>query len=119
MSFKTCKQCARVWASREEFFGDRALVLSGCQVETDRPAGSVLLFDHKAPGCGTTLAVSVKELADLYAGPVYKVNWAPSAKCPQHCFNPQDLEPCPAQCASAFVREILQAVRKLKAAGGK
>lgn len=113
MSFKTCRQCARSWASREEFLGDPALALSGCQVETDRPAGSVLLFDHRAAGCGTTLAIPVRDFADLYAGAVHKVNWAPSAKCPRLCFDPQNLERCPAQCASAYVREILQAVRKL------
>ena len=113
MSFRTCRQCGQQWASREVFLADPALRLSGCQVETDRPRSSALLFDHRVPGCGTTIALPVSALADLYAGAVHKVNWAPSAKCPRLCFDPQNLERCPAECASAFVREILQAVRRM------
>lgn len=116
MVFMVCTQCGRRWVSRDEFLADPAVRLSGCQVETDRPRGSAILFDHKAPGCGTTIAVPVNTFTDLYHGPDHKVNWAPSAKCLKMCFDPQNLETCPAQCASAFVREILQVVRRLSAA---
>ena len=112
MSFRFCKQCGREWADRAAFLADPAVVLSGCQMDTRRPGSSVLVFDHRAPGCGTTIAVPADAFADLYAGPVHKVNWAPSAKCPGMCFDPQNLEPCPAQCASAHVRQILQVVRR-------
>ncbi len=111
MSFKSCSQCGREWADREEFLADPQLSLSGCQVETDAPPSSALLFDHQAAGCGTTLAVSIKAFDDLYDGPRHKVNWAPSAKCPGMCFDPENLEACPAECRAAYVRQILQAVR--------
>ena len=116
LSFMTCRQCGREWPERESFLADAELHLSGCQIETDAPAASAFLFDHKAPGCGTTLAVSVKAFDDLYAGPRHKVDWAPSAKCPGMCLDPENLEACPAECRSAYVRHILQAVRSL--AGG-
>lgn len=117
MSFRKCKQCGAEWASREQFFADPAVVLSGCQVDTERPRTSALLFDHKVKGCGTTIAMPVSAFSDLYSGPVHKVNWAPSAKCPRMCFDPQNFERCPAECASAFVREILVAARRVAKKG--
>ncbi len=116
MSFKRCTQCGKKWPDREGFLSDPQLKLSGCQVETDAPAGSALLFDHKAPGCGTTMAMSIKIFEDLYDGPRHKVDWAPSAKCPGMCLDPENLDACPAECRSAHVRHILQKVRAL--AGG-
>jgi hypothetical protein len=118
MNFRKCMQCGQEWASREAFLADPAVRLSGCQVDTDRPRGSAITFDHQAAGCGTTLAVPVTAFADLYSGPVYKVSWAPSAKCPKLCFDPRNFAPCEAQCSCAFVRAILQAVRSKKAAAG-
>jgi hypothetical protein len=115
MGFRKCTQCGREWADREGFLADPAVALSGCQVDTDRPRGSALLFDHKTKDCGTTIAVGIGAFSDLYAGPVHKVNWAPSAKCPRKCFDPKNLDACPAQCASAFVREVLQVIRRASA----
>lgn len=120
MSFRFCKQCRREWADRAAFLADPGLVLSGCQMDTERPAGSALLFDHKVAGCGTTIAVPVGAFEDLCRGPAHKVNWAPSAKCLKMCFDPRNLEPCPAPCSCACVREILQAVRRTpKSAAGR
>ena len=113
MPFRRCSQCDHRWTSREAFLADPAVSLSGCQVDTDHPKSSALLFDHKLKSCGTTIAIPVRLLTDLYSGPVHKVNWAPSAKCPRKCFDPKNLESCPAECASAFVREILQVVRRM------
>jgi len=115
LNFMTCKQCGRVWARREDFFADEEVVLSGCQVETDHPVSSALLFDHKAGGCGTTLAVGVRQLDDLYSGPRHTVKWATSPMCPGMCFDPANTEPCDKECACAYVRGILQEVKKLSA----
>ncbi|HOX06202.1 MAG TPA: hypothetical protein PK280_07360 [Planctomycetota bacterium] len=115
MPFRKCPQCDCRWPGREAFLADPAVALSGCQVDTDNPRGSALVFDHKVAGCGTTIAIPVRHFADLYSGPVHKVNWAPSAKCPRKCFDPKNLDSCPAQCASAFVREILQSVLRITA----
>lgn len=116
MSFKRCTQCGKEWPDRDGFLADPQLRLSGCQVDTENPVGSALLFDHKTPDCGTTLAMSIKMFEDLYDGPRHKVDWAPSAKCPGMCSDPENLDPCPAECRSAHVRHVLQKVRSL--AGG-
>jgi hypothetical protein len=116
LSFVTCKQCGKEWAERDDFFADPAVVLSGCQVETERPVSSALLFDHQVAGCGTTIALGIRQLDDLYTGPRHKVDWAPSAKCHGMCFDPRNLDVCPAECRSAYVRQILREVRKLSGA---
>lgn len=110
-AFVTCTQCGRSWPGREAFLSDPAVRLSGCQVDTDQPAASALLFDHLASGCGTTMAVSVRAFADLHGGPKGKADWSKSGKCPGFCFDPRSLEPCPTECNSAYVRAVLQAVR--------
>ena len=112
MSFQTCKHCGREWSDRDAFLADAELPLTGCQVDTDAPAHSVIVFDHRAPGCGTTLTIRVTDFEDLYTGPRHKVNWAPSAKCFGLCFDPENLDRCSAECSCAYVREILQAVRE-------
>ena len=112
MNFRFCKHCGKIWPDRESFLADSELSLSGCQVETDDPARSLVLFDHRAPNCGTTLAVEVNAFDDLYDGPRHKVNWAPSAKCYGMCFDPEDLSTCPAECRNAYVREILKILRE-------
>ena len=117
MAFETCRQCRREWPDRESFLADPQVVLTGCQVDTDHPRSSAVLFDHRAPGCGTTIAVPVPALQDLYAGPRHKVNWAPSAMCPGMCFDPANLDPCPAECSVAYVRQILQEVRRARKVG--
>jgi hypothetical protein len=110
LSFRTCKQCGKEWAEREDFFADPELVLSGCQVDVEAPAVSAFLFDHKVPGCGTTLAVPVRAFDDLWDGPRHKVKWGLSAKCAGKCHDPHNLEDCSNECAAAYVRHILQII---------
>ncbi len=115
MSFTTCKGCGNEWLSREEFLADAGVVLSGCHVETGHVAASALLFDHRAAGCGTTLAMPLRHFDDLYTGARHKVNWSTSKMCPGMCFDPHNTEPCDRECACAYVRAILQEVSKLSA----
>ncbi len=113
MDFMTCKQCGKAWGERCEFFSDQTIVLSGCHMEADHPVSSALLFDHKAADCGTTIAVGVRQLDDLFTGTRHKVKWATSPMCPGMCFDPTNTEPCDKECACAYVRGILQEVKKL------
>jgi hypothetical protein len=119
LSFTTCKQCGKEWSGRDAFLADAGVALSGCQVETDHPAASALLFDHRAAGCGTTLALPLRRFDDLYTGPRHKVKWATSKLCPGMCFDPHNTEPCDKECACAYVRAILQEVRKLSGRDGE
>jgi len=118
LSYKTCKQCGKSWPDRGGFLSDPQVFLSGCQMEIEQPPASCFLFDHRAPGCGTTIAIRVSEFDELYDGPRHKVKWGLSAKCPGMCHDPVNLEPCDKECACAYVRQILQTVRGLVAAGG-
>jgi len=112
-SFVRCKQCGRAWPDRTAFLADPQVRLSGCQVETDRPEASVFLFDHRAPGCGTTIAIKLPAFDDLYAGPRHKVKWGASAKCAKKCHDPKNLEACTNPCAAAHVRQILRKVMEM------
>jgi hypothetical protein len=111
MPFASCRHCEKVWESRAAFLADAQLVLSGCQVEVERPEASVFLFDHRTAGCGTTLALDVGRFDDMYDGPRHKVKWGLSAKCARHCHDPADLGPCGNPCAADYVRQVLQRVR--------
>ena len=112
-TFVRCKQCGRDWPDRAAFLADPQVRLSGCQVETDRPEASVFLFDHRAPGCGTTIAIKLPAFDDLYAGPRHKVRWGASAKCARKCHDPKNFEICANPCAAAHVRQILRRVLEL------
>jgi len=109
MLFKECTCCNRRWLTRLEFLTDPNLKLVGYQVNFEVLELGYFLFNHDS--CGSTIAIHADLFQDLYNGPVFKVRKTHTNDCNAHCLHQNDLEPCPALCECAYVREILQVVR--------
>lgn len=108
VSFKACKICGTVWHSRDDFLNDPNISIVGYQAHFDVLSEGFFLFNHH---CRGTLSVRVKELSDLYDGPVFKERKTGLEDCPGYCLYKEELGACPAKCECAFVREIIQIVK--------
>jgi hypothetical protein len=54
----------------------------------------------------------VRDLRDLYDGPVFEQRKTGTEQCPEYCLRKEELASCPAKCECAYVREIIQLVAK-------
>jgi hypothetical protein len=108
--FKKCTSCGHLWQLRQDFLDDPATVMVGYQVNFDQLQLGLILFNHLK--CGTTLAIPAGEFKDLYNGPIYSGRLTGTEQCHEHCLHENDLEPCPEKCECAYVRDILQIVRR-------
>lgn len=111
LTFKLCPCCGHRWHDREEFLGDPTCTLIGYQRSFFALESGPFLFNHLAPGCGTTIALPAREFLDFHVGPVFEQNLYGTSECPGHCLNVHDTEPCPSKCECAFVRSVLQTVK--------
>ena len=111
MAFRACSLCGWTWESRADFLADPDVVLVGYQVVFDRLETGFFLFNHTRARCGSTLSVQAGQFTDLYAGPVFVSRLQGSPECGGHCLHTSDLQPCPAKCECAFVRDVLQVIR--------
>jgi hypothetical protein len=109
LPFKRCPLCGFIWNFRADFLEDPDLLLIGYQPSFKALVAGLFLFNHR---CKATLAVKALDFHDLYTGPVFAVKATGSAQCPGHCLHRDDLEPCPTECECAYVRELLQIVRR-------
>jgi hypothetical protein len=107
---KRCTCCGHVWPTRAALLGDPQLEIIGYQANFDDLLLGLLLFNHSA--CGSTIAVPAELFRDLYDGPVYSQRATGTANCPAYCLRQSELAPCLAKCECAYVREILQIVRR-------
>jgi hypothetical protein len=107
--FKACKICGTTWCARDDFLTDPDIVIVGYQVHFDALTEGIFLFNHS---CNGTLSVMAGELRDLYKGPVFQNRATGSEECPGYCLYEKELDPCPAECECAFVREIVQVIKK-------
>ena len=107
--FKRCPKCYFEWSRRADFLGDPNLEPIGYQVNFSALKAGIFLFNHDCKG---TLAIAVGEFSDLYSGPIFKERADGSQECPGQCLHEDNLAPCPAHCECAYVREILQLIRK-------
>ncbi len=107
MCFKKCSKCGFVWAQRASFLSDPSLHMIGYQVNFDELMAGMFLFNHD---CGTSLAISADDFRDLYDGPMFTERLNGTKECGDHCLHESDLQPCPAQCECAYVREIVQMI---------
>jgi len=107
--FKQCHVCQRVWASRQEFIDDPDVELVGYQVNFKKLEAGLLYFNHT---CKNTIAVPAGEFADLYNGPIFEENKTETEECPGFCLHQQSIERCPAECECAYIREIIQLLKK-------
>ena len=107
--FKRCPNCGFEWSSRDDFLSDPRLRVIGYQVNFQSLDAGIFLFNHK---CNGTLAIPLEQFKDLYDGPIFTERATGSDDCPGFCLYEDRLEPCPARCECAYVREILQIVRE-------
>lgn len=110
-TFKKCPTCAFAWKKREDFLNDKNLKIVGYQANFKSLPLGLFLFNHT---CGTTLAVSAEGFVDLYDGPVYEERKTGTDECPGYCLHKDELRRCPAKCECAWVRELLQIIKKMK-----
>jgi hypothetical protein len=110
--FKTCRSCGAVWPTRGDFLADPAVELNGYQVSLVDIETGLLLFTHMEERCRSTTGVPVREFLDLYSGERYEANKALTPECPRYCVEETMFDRCAVLCECAFVREILQEVRK-------
>ena len=107
--FKQCPKCFFEWPRRVDFLDDPNLDPIGYQVNFNALAAGIFLFNHN---CNGTLGVPASEFLDLYKGPLFKERATDSPECPGHCLHEDDLDPCPARCECAYVRQILHLIKK-------
>ena len=108
-TFKICPSCGTNWKSREDFLSDPDIDLVGYQVHFEELTAGLFLFNHL---CKTTMSILAADFIDLYNGPVFSERANATEACEELCLNDDELEPCHAKCECAYVREILQIIRK-------
>ena len=108
--FKRCTNCETKWADRDDFLSDPDVVIIGYQVDFEDLRLGYFLFNHMS--CKTTMAIHSVFFIELYRGPVFTQPKTGSSECPEHCLHKDDLEPCAAACECAYVRDIIQIIRR-------
>jgi hypothetical protein len=114
-AFKICPHCGKMWLNRAEFLEDLGLEVIGYQADFEAIECGLFLFNHH--DCKTTLAVPAGKFKDLHNAPFFSERKTGSEACPGYCLNQHELEPCPAECACAWVRDVLQTIRQGTHAG--
>jgi len=107
--FASCSNCRFTWQTRADFMADRGLTVIGYQVNFSCLTAGFFLFNHV---CRGTFAVGVQDFADLYQGEMYQDRATGTDQCPGYCLQLGNLQPCPARCECAFVREIIQILQR-------
>jgi hypothetical protein len=107
--FKKCSNCGFKWTSRDLFLTDSNLQIIGYQANFKELTTGLFYFNHS---CRGTLAIQAYLFGDLYDGPIFKERATGSEECPGYCLHRDELQPCPAECECAYVREIVQIIKK-------
>ena len=107
--FKKCSSCGHPWTDREAFLADPDVEIIGYQASFEGIQDGLFLFNHL---CRTTLALEVMKFDDLYTGPRYDMALADTDDCSGLCLDTNALDACSAACRYAYVRDILQIIRK-------
>ena len=108
--FKTCTCCDFPWSSRTEFLQDGNTELVGYQANFCQLELGYFLFNHLT--CESTIAIPAGLFKDMYAGPLFAQRLTGTEVCQGFCDDMDAIEPCDAQCECAYVREIMQIIRK-------
>ena len=90
--------------------GDDQLDFVGYQVNFSNLELGYFLFNHLT--CQSTIAVHAGLFKDLYDGPVFSERQTNTENCPGYCGDRDAFGPCEAECECAYVREIIQIVRR-------
>ena len=113
--FKQCGLCQEIWRNYHDFLSDPYVSLVGYQVSFDALEAGLFLFNHS---CHNTLTIPAAAFICFYDGPVFKERATGTDKCPGYCLDKCELQPCSAECECAYVREVLQIVKKWPKDGG-
>jgi len=105
--FKSCNSCEKVWISREDFLSDPKTAIVDYQGASIGPEEGFFYINHLEDNCLTTLAVMVKEFADLYDGPLLEKHKMGARPCPNHCYYHDNLDERPERCECKFVRFVM------------
>ena len=108
--FKKCTCCGNPWFTREEFLSDNQLDFVGYQVNFANLELGYFLFNHLL--CQSTIAIPAGMFKDLYDGPIFAERKTGHEDCPGYCNDRDVLAPCGTECECAYVREIIQIVRR-------
>jgi hypothetical protein len=108
--FKQCS-CGQSWKTRDAFLADPNISMNGYMAHYDDLHLGLFIFQHNLNGCETAVAIQAGEFVDLYKGETFKENLKGTDTCPEYCSHKSVLEPCPAKCECAWVREVIQIVR--------
>jgi hypothetical protein len=101
--------CGQKWKTRKHFLSDSNISLIGYQSRFDELELGIILFNHT---CKTTLSIYAKFFTDLYKGEIFPDRKTGSEECSGFCLNESNLSPCPAKCECAYIREVLQIIKK-------
>lgn len=112
--FAECSSCGHKWIGRDDFLQDADIAIHGYQVNYDDLLAGTFLFNHS---CGATLAVSVRHFNGLYEGPIFKDRLTGSSDCPGYCLYQDQLDLCSNRCECAYVRNIIDIIRKWPKSG--
>ena len=107
--YKECLKCCHKWFSRDDFLMDSSIEIIGYQVDFDNLLAGHFLFKHS---CGSTLALSVRNFNGLYEGPIFQERATGSDDCPGYCLYQDQLDGCYARCECAYVRNIIEIIKK-------
>lgn len=110
--FKLCPSCFEVWQTRDLFLSEPNLALNGYKADFERLEYGLFFFTHMKADCYSTLAIEVADFMDLYQGPLYSERRTGKPDCPGYCLDKVQLQRCEARCECAFVREIMQIIKK-------
>ena len=108
-AFKECLPCGNKWFARDDFLEDSSIEIIGYQVNFDDLLAGIFLFNHS---CGASLYLSVRYFNGLYEGPIFKERVTGSDDCPEYCLYQDQLDKCSARCECAYVRNIIDIIKK-------
>jgi len=107
--FKICGNCSEKWKFRTDFLKDKNLKIIGYQAHFKDIEKGLYLFDHN---CKTTFGVKVSKFKSLYHRIKYDTIKTGTDECTGKCLIKNNLEPCKAECRLAYLREIMQIIKK-------
>ena len=110
--FKVCPTCGHIWQSRNDFIMSDDVNIVGYQSNISDIEKGMFLFNHNVENCGSTIALRVRDFMDLYTGPTFLQPKVGTGECEKRCLEYSDIERCNANCRHAYIREIIQFLRK-------
>jgi len=113
--FKDCSYCGFVWQDRDKFLNDDEIEIVGYQQHFKELQAGLFLFNHS---CNGTISIKVGHFTDLYDGPIFQKRKLHTDECSEHCLYTDSLDSCRVQCECAFVREVIQIIKRYSSIDG-